>query len=156
PKITRSGRVAGEGMGRGEPLIARDPQSTSTEEAPMSATIVETLDLTVCTTESKSSPARAQASRANGRRSQGPITPEGKANSRRTGCRDGLTGKGIVLPEAAAAEVARREADFARDFRPRDAVECELVRQMALGSWRSRELGIRIIEHDARVNASRF
>jgi hypothetical protein len=122
----------------------------------MSATIVETLDLSICTTEGQSSPARAEASRANGRRSHGPVSPEGKACSRRNGCKDGLTGKGIVLPEAAATEVARREAEFARDFRPRDEVERELVRQMALGSWRSRELGIRIIEHDARVNAARF
>src|SRR5262249_44731198 len=86
----------------------------------------------------------------------GPITPKGKERSRRNGCKDGLTGKGIVLPPGAAAEVARREADFARDFQPQDAVERELVRQMALGSWRSRELAIRIIEHDARVNAARF
>src|SRR5262249_37127576 len=92
----------------------------------------------------------------NGRRSHGPITPEGKARSRRNGCKDGLTGKGIVLPEAAEAEVARREAEFGRDFRPRDAVERELVRQMALRAWRSRELARRIVEHDARVNAARF
>jgi hypothetical protein len=115
------------------------------EEPPMSATIVETLDISICSTETKSSPARAEASRANGRLSRGPITPEGKANSRRNGCKDGLTGKGVVLPEAAAAEVDRREAEYAREFQPQDAVERELVRQMALGSWRSRELAIRII-----------
>jgi hypothetical protein len=122
----------------------------------MSATLVETLDINICSTETKSSPARAEVSRANGRLSRGPVSPAGKANSRRNGCKDGLTGKGIVLPEAAAAEVARREAEYAHSFRPRDEVERELVRQMALGSWRSRELAIRIIEHDARVNAARF
>jgi hypothetical protein len=122
----------------------------------MSTTTVETLDISICSTEIQNSSARAEASRANGRLSRGPVSEEGKAQSRRNGCKDGLTGKGIVLPEAAAAEVARREAEFARDFRPRDAVERELVRQMALGSWRSRELAVRIIEHDARVNAARF
>jgi hypothetical protein len=122
----------------------------------MSAATVETLDFTVCTTEGQSSPARAEASRANGRLSRGPLMPEGKANSRRNGCKDGLTGKGVVLPEAAAAEVDRREAEFARDFRPQGEVERELVRQMALGAWRSRELAIRIVEHAARVNAARF
>src|SRR5262249_20796324 len=104
----------------------------------------------------KSSPARAEASRANGRRARGPTSPAGKARSRQNGCKDGLTGKGIVLPEAAAAEVGRREAEFARDFRPQDEVERELVRQMALGAWRSRELAMRIVEHDARVNSARF
>jgi hypothetical protein len=122
----------------------------------MSATLVETLDISICSTETKSSPARAEASRANGRLSKGPVSEEGKAQSRRNGCKDGLTGKGVVLPEATAAEVARREAEYARDFRPRDEVERELVRQMALGSWRSQVLAIRIIEHDARVNAAKF
>jgi hypothetical protein len=122
----------------------------------MSATTVETLDVSICSTETNFSPARAEASRANGRLSRGPVSEEGKAISRCNGCKGGLTGKGLVLPEAAAAEVARREAEYARSFRPRDEVERELVRQMALGAWRSRELAVRIIEHDARVNAAKF
>src|SRR4051812_49145142 len=122
----------------------------------MSATLVETLDISICSTESKTSPARAEASRANGRRSRGPVTPEGKERSRRNGCKDGLTGKGLVLPPDAAAEVDRREAAFARDFRPRNAVERDLVRQMALGSWRRDALSIRIDQHDARMNAANF
>ena len=87
---------------------------------------------------------------------RGPVTPEGKERSRRNGCKDGLTGKGIVLPPDAAAEVDRREAAFARDFRPRNAVERDLVRQMALGSWRREVLSIRIDQHDARMNAANF
>jgi hypothetical protein len=126
------------------------------EGPPMSATTVETLDIAICSTEIKNGSASAETSRANGRLSKGPISPEGKARSRRNGCKDGLTGKGVVLPEAAAAEVARREAEYAREFRPRDAIERELVRQMALGAWRGRELAIRIVEHDARVNAAKF
>ena len=53
-------------------------------------------------------------------------------------------------------EVGRREAEFALDFRPRNAVERELVRQIALASWRRQELAIRIVRHDAKVNAARF
>jgi hypothetical protein len=102
------------------------------------------------------SKSREEASRANGRLSRGPTTPEGKARSRQNGCRDGLTGAGIVLPPAAAAEVDRREAEFVRDFRPRNAIERELVRQMALGAWRTQELSVRIFQHDARANAARF
>ena len=106
--------------------------------------------------QTSSSSARAEASRQNGRLSHGPVTPEGKERSRQNGCKDGLTGKGIVLPPAAAAEVVRREAEFAQDFRPRNAAEKELVRQMALASWRSHELSIRIIQHDARTCAARL
>ena len=70
--------------------------------------------------------------------------------------RTGSPARGSSCRRTAAAEVGRREAGFARDFQPRDAVERELVRQMALGSWRSGVLAIRIVEHDARVNAARF
>jgi hypothetical protein len=122
----------------------------------MSATTVETLDISICSTESKTSSARAEASRANGRLSKGPVSEEGKERSRRNGCKDGLTGKGIVLPPGAEAEVARREDEFARTFRPTDEVERGLVRQMALGAWRGEELARRIIRHDAHVNAARF
>jgi hypothetical protein len=121
----------------------------------MSAAPAEPLHATT-TNGTTPSTRRAEASRANGRLSRGPTSPEGKARSRRNGCKDGLTGAGIVLPPAAAAEVQRREAEFARDLPPRDAVERELVRQMALGAWRSQVLSLRIIQHDARTNAARF
>src|SRR5262249_31613010 len=112
-------------------------------------------DISICTTEGQSSSARAEASRANGRLSRGPSSPEGKERSRRNGCKDGLTGKGVVLPPDAEAEGDRREAAFARTFRPIDEVERALVRQMALGSWRGEELARRIIRHDTRTNAAR-
>src|SRR4051812_12382699 len=121
----------------------------------MSAAPAESLHVTT-TNGPNPSTVRAEASRANGRLSRGPTSPEGKARSRQNGCKDGLTGAGIVLPPDAEEEVQRREAGFARDLRPRDAVECELVRQMALGAWRSQELSLRIIGHDARTNAARF
>ncbi len=121
----------------------------------MSAALAEPIDA-ITTTNANPRNARAEASRANGRLSRGPTSPEGKARSRRNGCRDGLTGAGIVLPPDAAAEVERRQAEYDRDFRPRTAVERELVRQMALAGWRSRELAVRIERHDARMNAARF
>ena len=121
----------------------------------MFAALAEPIDA-ITTTSTGPSTARAEASRANGRLSRGPTSLEGKARSRRNGCKDGLTGAGIVLPPDAAAEVERREAEYARDFGPRNAVERELVRQMALGAWRSEVLAMRIIQHDARMNAARF
>src|SRR5271166_1115573 len=121
----------------------------------MSAALAEPLDA-ITTTDTNHNIVWAEASRANGRMSRGPTSPEGKDRSRRNGCKDGLTGAGIVLPPGAVAEVERREAEFARDFRPRNAVECELVRQMALAAWRGHELVLRIIQHDARMNAARF
>ena len=121
----------------------------------MSATTVETLDISICPTEGQPSPARAEASRANGRLSRGPVTPEGKERSRGNGCKDGLTGKGVVLPPDAEAEVDRREEEYARVLRPADELEWSLVRQMALGAWRGEELARRILQHDARTGAAR-
>ncbi len=121
----------------------------------MSAALAEPADAVLKTTICPST-ARSEASRANGRLSHGPVSPEGKSRSRQNGCKDGLIGAGVVLPPDAAAEVERSEADFAGVFRPWDAVERELVRQMALGSWRRQELALRIERHDARMNAARF
>ena len=120
----------------------------------MSPALAEPLD--TVTTNATSSAARAEASRANGRLSRGPTTPAGKERSRQNGCKEGLTGAGIVLPPEAEQEVNRREAEFASDLQPRNAVERELVRQMALGAWRSQVLTLRIIENDARMNTTRF
>jgi hypothetical protein len=125
------------------------------EAPPMIAALAEPMDAATTTADGPGT-ARVEASRANGRRSRGPTSPEGKDRSRRNGCKDGLTGKGTVLPPDAAEEVGRREDEFAREFGPKDAVERELVRQMALGSWRGEVLVKRIIEHDARMNAARF
>jgi hypothetical protein len=122
----------------------------------MIAALAEPVDAVTTSTTTGPSTARAEASRANGRRSHGPTSVEGKERSRRNGCKEGLTGAGIVLPPDAAAEVQRREAGFARDFLPRNEVERELVRQIALGAWRSEVLTMRIIQHEARTNAARF
>src|SRR5271165_2985356 len=121
----------------------------------MFAALAEPIDA-ITTISTGPSTARAEASRANGRLSHGPTSPEGKARSRRNGCKDGLTGAGVVLPPDAAAEVERRKAEYVGVFGPRNAVERELVRQMALGAWRGEEPAMRIIRHDARMNAARF
>jgi hypothetical protein len=121
----------------------------------MATALAESPDAIMMTSPNPST-ARAEASRANGRLSRGPTSAEGKERSRHNGCKSGLTGAGTVLPPEAAAEVQRREAEFSHDLRPRNAVECELVRQMALGAWRSQELALRSAQHDARMNAARF
>ncbi len=121
----------------------------------MFAALAEPID-SITTTSTGPSTARAEASRANGRMSHGPTSLEGKARIRRNGCKDGLTGAGIVLPPDAAAEVGRRQVDYVSVFGPRNAVERELVRQMALGAWRSEVLAMWIIQHDARMNAALF
>ena len=78
------------------------------------------------------SEARIAANRANALKSRGPVTPEGKDASRRNALKHGLTGEGVVLPEALAAEVDRLEAAFTRDFQPADELGRILIRRLAL------------------------
>ena len=95
---------------------------------------------------------RAESARANGAKSRGPITPEGKAKSSRNAVRHGLTIKAMVLPaedrEAAAAVLA----DYTAKFEPADPVEHELVEALALARWKS--LRADGIEHGYFNNAT--
>ena len=124
----------------------------------MTAALAEPADLITKTTAgpNTSTAQHAEASRANSRPSRGPVAAEGKERSRRNGCKDGLTGKGIVLPPDAAAEVDRREAALRATSRPRNAVERDLVRRDGPGLLKRRVLSIRIDQHDARMNAAKF
>ena len=82
------------------------------------------------------SEARIAANRANSLKSCGPRTTEGKEKSRRNALKHGLTGAGVVLPEADAAEVERRTAAFAEELLPFGEIEMALVRRAALSSVR--------------------
>src|SRR4051812_14158706 len=106
--MIRRSRRGGNGVGR-EPLVRTSPPHHLVREPPMAATLVETLDIPICSPQSKSSPARAEASRPNGRRSHGPTSPEGKARSRRNGCNDECRREGGTGP-AAVIVAGLREA----------------------------------------------
>jgi hypothetical protein len=94
--------------------------------------------------------AQQAASRANGARSRGPATPEGRRRCRRNALRHGMSGAGVVLPEALEQE-ARAEADaYARVLHPRSALERRLVETAALAnvrwSWLARAANERTID----------
>jgi hypothetical protein len=82
------------------------------------------------------SEARIRASQINGSKSKGPISPEGKAVSRRNSLKHGLTGEGVVLPNEDAAEVERRLAAFQEELQPTGEVGRELVRRAEVCSVR--------------------
>jgi hypothetical protein len=83
-----------------------------------------------------SSEARIRSSQINGSKSKGPISPEGKAASRRNSLKHGLIGAGVVLPNEDAAEVERRFAAFQEELKPTGEVGRELVRRAAVCSVR--------------------
>jgi hypothetical protein len=83
------------------------------------------------------SEARNAASRLNGARSQGPLSPETRAISARNSFKHGLTGKGIVVPEGDQDEIDRRIEALEADMRPMTEAGSILIGQMAILSHRA-------------------
>ena len=82
------------------------------------------------------SEARILANQANAQRSTGPKTDAGKERSRQNSLKHGLTGAGIVLPEADAAKVERLTIAFAEELSAIGEVGQSLARLAALNSVR--------------------
>jgi hypothetical protein len=83
----------------------------------------------------KTSEARIKANKANSAKSTGP-SAAGMENSRRNGLKHGMTGQGIVLHEADAAEVERRHEALNAELAPQSVMGAILVGQMAMLSVR--------------------
>ena len=86
------------------------------------------------------SESKSAASRANGAKSHGPVTPEGKATSARNSLRHGLTSKAVVLPSESQEGYEALLESYVRRFQPADAVEMDLVESMAASRWRLRRI----------------
>jgi hypothetical protein len=87
-----------------------------------------------------STPAQAIASRANGARSHGPVTEEGKAKSSQNALRHGMRSTAVVLPGEDPEQYARHQADYVECFRPVNQPERDLVLAMSAARWRLNRL----------------
>jgi hypothetical protein len=87
-------------------------------------------------------PARADASRRNGRRGRGPTTVEGKARSSHNSVRHGILTEGLCAGEVPT----QREAFSAlldqlrAELAPSSLLEALLVERIAAGLWRTRRV----------------
>ena len=83
---------------------------------------------------------KAEAARANGAKSSGPITEQGKAQSAQNSLKHGLNSTRVVLPHESQEEYDALEAAILNRFNPADEFEMELAKEMAAARWRLRRI----------------
>jgi hypothetical protein len=76
------------------------------------------------------------ASRANGAKSRGPVTPEGRLASAGNRLDHGMLADAIVIEGEAADRLAALSEAFHRQLQPRDEVELAYVENMIMCRWR--------------------
>ncbi len=83
-----------------------------------------------------SSQRRINSSRANGAKSRGPVTPEGKRKSSANSVRHGLLAQCIVLEDETSELFFELLADLTREHNPQTETQRILVETMAIARWR--------------------
>ena len=81
---------------------------------------------------------RINSSRANGARSRGPITPQGKERSSANALRHGLLAKRVVLENESSECFDDLVTRHIEHFAPADEVEFGMFEEMAVAYWRMR------------------
>ncbi|MBZ5632616.1 MAG: hypothetical protein LAO55_05740 [Acidobacteriia bacterium] len=87
-----------------------------------------------------SSDLKTKSARANGAKSRGPATPEGRAKSSRNSLRHGLSAKTVVLPAESHEQFQLLLDAHIQQFQPANPVEMDLVEAMAVARWRLRRI----------------
>ena len=87
-------------------------------------------------TTSPISEARSAASRENGQKSHGPVSPEGKAKSALNAVRCNLTSNHVILTAEDAPRYHTHITDYQTQFEPIGPEECALVQSIADLRWR--------------------
>ena len=83
---------------------------------------------------------KSETARANGAKSRGPGTPEGRARSSRNSLCHGFTAKSVVLAYESSEDFQSLLDSYANHFDPQSGVEMDLVQAMATARWRLRRL----------------
>ena len=76
------------------------------------------------------------ASRANGARSRGPLTPEGKLRSSRSNVERALLVRTVVLESESRERFHALMTSLQEELKPETAIENLLVHKMAVAHWR--------------------
>ncbi len=85
------------------------------------------------------SEARQAASRANGAKSRGPRTPEGKKRSCRNALKHGLLAHNVTVSDTETEILETLELAYTQRFTPRDALEYHAVEELAYYKYQMRQ-----------------
>jgi hypothetical protein len=83
---------------------------------------------------------RSAASRANGAKSQGPVTPQGKSRSAQNAATHGIFRSPFVLRNESNPAFLQLEAGFKEEWDPQGPTETALVEQMIICQWRLKRI----------------
>jgi hypothetical protein len=123
------------GNGNGKPA-----NLSALDEALHKAKLLQSLGVKPARSE-----AQQAASRANGQKSRGPKTPEGKARSAQNALKHGLSGRpdrlnGVLLEDEDPQEFKLFFEDLFHSYAPQTGWEAQLVKRIAVTSWRLERL----------------
>jgi hypothetical protein len=90
------------------------------------------------------SEARRAAARANGAKSHGPVTPEGKAKSALNAVTHGLTASAIVLTTESKEKYELLLASYLERCDPDGPIEIDLVEEIVAAKWQQRRVATMI------------
>ena len=79
---------------------------------------------------------KIESARANGARSRGPVTPEGRARSSKNAIKHGLSSRAIVLSNESESEFEKLLESYLAQFNPQSEIEASLVEQLVAARWR--------------------
>ena len=100
-------------------------------------------------------PKQTQASRANGAKSKGPVTSQGKLNSSRNSTRHGMFADTIVLEAEDQSQFLELVNDLFEEHQPRTRTEAMLVETIAAARWRQDRIwGMQKVAFDYDVASS--
>src|SRR5579884_1171224 len=77
-----------------------------------------------------------EASRKNGAKSNGPVTPEGKNHSSQNAVKHGLCSRRMLLPDESPEKLRELEVYWLRHLWPESQAERELALNVAAAAWR--------------------
>jgi hypothetical protein len=83
---------------------------------------------------------KSDTARANGAKSHGPVTPQGRAASSRNSLRHGFAAASVVLPTESQEDFQSLLDSYTDQFHPQGGVEIDLIQTMAAARWRLRRI----------------